>query len=73
LEEKEDPPLKDDPELKEDPPLNDDPLDPLKDEPLLAPLKEEEVDEDCLAGLCWIWTNPSLTSLVSVYPMGPAV
>lgn len=54
MEEKEDPPLKDDPELKEDPPLNDDPLDPLKDEPLLAPLKEEEVDEDCLAGLCWI-------------------
>ena len=64
-------PLKDEPPLA---PLNDEPLlAPLKDEPLPGPLKEEELEEDCLAGLCWIWTNPSLTSLVSVYPWGPAV
>ena len=65
LEDPEDPPLKlEDPE---DPPLKlEDPEDP----PLKLADPAEEDEEVCFST---IWTNPSLTSLVSEYPIGPAV
>jgi len=75
LEDPEDPPLKledpEDPPLKledpEDPPLKlEDPEDP----PLKLADPAEEDEEVCFST---IWTNPSLTSLVSEYPIGPAV